>query len=165
LTACYQYETLATPIVCIDPNPFDQLKDKSCKAGTVTMTGSQGAPIAVTGVEQETTPTDVFFRIHVSNSGGGVVYDENKLSACPGSLQFQDLNKIQLKEAKIGNSALDCKPENPIRLADGKATIFCKISQSNFKGQSAFETPMSIKFTYGYKSSISQKVEIVNIGG
>ena len=162
LTACYQYETLATPVVCVDPDPFNTLQDKSCKVGSVNTGGSQGSPIAISSVEQEVTPTDLFFRVHISNVGGGQVFDESSMTKCPSSLQFQDLNKIELREATISGKQLECKPENPIRLVDGKATIFCKTSQ--FTG-SAFETPLTLRFSYGYKSSISQKVEIVNIGG
>lgn len=162
VTACYQYETIANPIVCIDPNPFDTLQDKSCTSGNINTGGSQGAPIAVTSIEQETTPTDIFFRIHLSNVGGGTVFEADKISSCPSSLQFSDLNKIELVEANVGGKSMDCKPENPIRIVDGKATIFCSVSQ--FTG-SAYETPMQLRFRYGYKTAVAQKVEIVNIGG
>lgn len=164
LTACYEYATIATPIVCVDPNPFDTLQDKSCQAGNINTGGSQGAPIAVTSIEQETTPNSIFFRIHISNVGDGTVFDPTRIANCPGQLQFSELNKITLHNPMVGGTAMNCKPESPIRLVDGKATIFCDVSTSSF-GSSAYETPMNLRFTYGYKSSIAQKVEIVNIGG
>ncbi|MBT7903410.1 hypothetical protein HN587_06120 [Candidatus Woesearchaeota archaeon] len=163
LTACYPYETVASPIVCVDPNPTDQLSDKACTVQNVAA-GSQGAPLAVTSIEQDSTPKGTFFRIHISNSGNGVVYSPTALAACPNNLDFKDLNKVYYENPVLGtNWEGDCKPSNDkLRLVNGKATIYCKFPQTAQAG-SAFQTTLSVRLKYGYKNSISRDVAIKNI--
>src|SRR3989338_1607961 len=81
IIACYRYRTEATPSVCIDPNPYTAVsQDKVCTVNQITLTGSQGAPVAVTRIEP-TMMTDkrqsgqgkAMFRVYVSNVGGGTV--------------------------------------------------------------------------------------------
>lgn len=73
-TACYTYLTEATPIVCVDPDPFGiQIEDKVCTIRDVTLSGGQGAPVAVTKVEtnviKEHEQKYLQFKIFVENSG------------------------------------------------------------------------------------------------
>jgi len=165
LTACYQYQTIATPLICIDSNPLDTTSDKACRVQSVYSTGSQGAPVAVQSVEAEARPGGMFFRIHISNTGGGeggtgTVFDLSALNLCPASLEYRDLNTLEY-DVSISGQPLDCDPQGSLRLVNGRTTLFCRYQ--NMLQIPAYQTPLEITLTYGYKNSISKIVEIENI--
>lgn len=167
LTACYPYQTISTALVCVDPNPLDTSSDKACKVQKTYATGSQGAPVAIQSVESEARPTGMFFRIHVANTAGGTqqasgtVFDQNKMASCPAGLQYSDLNAMKFS-VDIASTALQCQPSNgELRLVNNKGTIFCQFT--NAQNIPAYQTPLNIKLSYGYKSSISKIVEIENL--
>ncbi|MBU0461564.1 MAG: hypothetical protein KJ574_03175 [Nanoarchaeota archaeon] len=165
LSACYLYQTLASPMACVDARPQYTAEDKACTVTNLQTGGSQGAPIAITSIEAQATPSDMVFRIHVSNVGGGQVFDKDKMSNCPFLLEYSDLDKIYLAEQPTLGGTLrvsePCKPDNPIRLVNGQATIFCKFPQET--GKAAYQTPLNIKLVYGYKNSIQKQIEIQNL--
>ena len=159
--------TIATPLICIDPNPLDTTSDKACKVQKSYATTSQGAPVAVTAIESEARPTGMYFRIYITNTAGGTqqasgtVFKSSVMSSCPGGLQYSDLNVMQYA-VSISGTTLKCEPQNgDIRLVNNKATLFCKYE--NLQKIAAYQTPIEIKLTYGYKNSISKTVEIENL--
>ncbi|MBT5023511.1 hypothetical protein HON01_11875, partial [Candidatus Woesearchaeota archaeon] len=163
LTACYKYKTRANPVVCLDTNPTDKLSDKVCNPNGASP-GSQGAPIAVSSIEQETTPKATYFRIQISNAGGGVAFDANSIGSCPHLLDYKELNKIRYYVPTLGEGQAfgECKPDHDkLRLVNGQATIFCKFPHSQQQG--AYQTTLNIELEYGYKNSISQQVDIRSI--
>jgi hypothetical protein len=168
LTACYPYETIATPLICVDPNPLDTTPDKACRVQKVYSTGSQGAPVAVQSIESEARPTGMFFRIHISNVAGGTeqssgtVFKQEMMQGCPAGLQYRDLNTLRYEVFISGGQPLDCEPKtHEIRLVNNKATIFCK--HQNLQMMPAYQTPLEVRLIYGYKSSIGKMVEIENL--
>jgi len=166
LTACYKYQTVATPLICIDPNPLDQSTDKACRVQKVYSTGSQGAPVVVQSIESEARPTGMFFRIHIANTAGGTqqasgtVFDYASMNNCPAGLSYRDLNQLEYMVA-ISGQPLDCEPKGKLRLVNDKATIFCKYL--NIPQIPAYQTPLEVTLDYGYKSSISKIVDIENL--
>jgi hypothetical protein len=166
LTACYPYQTVATPLICVDPNPLDTTTDKACRVQKVYATGSQGAPVSVQSIEAEARPNGMYFRIHIANiasgtqQSSGTVFNMGNMGACPGGLQYRDLNVLDYS-ASIAQQPLDCEPKGQIRLVDNKATIFCKYL--NMPQLPAYQTPLEVRLTYGYKSSASKVVEIENL--
>ena len=167
LTACYPYQTVATPLVCIDPNPQDTISDKACYVQKSYGEGSQGAPVAVQNIEAEANPTYTYFRIHVANVGGsaeagtGLPYDIRSLNKCPASLTYSDLNTLEY-EVAISGQPLDCEPSNgKIRLVNNKAMIFCKYRYT--QGGGAYQTPLEVRLIYGYKNSVAKMVDIENL--
>ncbi|MFC1755445.1 hypothetical protein ACFL96_18990, partial [Thermoproteota archaeon] len=102
------------------------------------------------------------FRIHISNVGGGQVFDKGNMQNCPFELQYGDLDKVYLEEATLGTGLrpTECKPSSPIRLVNGQATLFCKFPQPTGP---AFQTPLNIRLVYGYKNSISKQIEVQNL--
>ncbi len=165
LTACYNYRTAATPLVCVDSNPLDTSSDKACRVQKVYSTGSQGAPVSVQSIESEARPNGMYFRIHVANTAGGTdqasgtVFDTGAMGSCPGGLQYTDLN-IVTYTISISSSVLDCNPKSPLRLVNNKGTIFCSYIPSALP---AYQTPLEIELNYGYKSSTSKVVNIENL--
>lgn len=78
VTAMYQYVTDTSVMVCIDPN-FNQIGKKACLMKPVSVSGGQGAPIAITGVEPiPVGKGKIQFQITVQNVGGGKVVDVTK---------------------------------------------------------------------------------------
>lgn len=162
-SACYEYQTQASPLVCIDPNPYSVLEKEACTVKNIPMTGGQGAPVAVTNIEEEAVPGKANFIIHVSNQGGGVVIDKSGygMQNCPHNLRYEDLDTVYYKVTLSGASG-DCRPINKIKLVNGKGTIFCSFSLPSGDAP-AYQTVLNIELYYGYLSQISQQIEIRSI--
>jgi len=167
-TACYNYETLGTAQICIDPDPFAPTAvERVCVPSTVSP-GSQGAPIAVTTVELQTTPGKTRFAINIQNVGRGDVFrmGDAYLNLCspytPG-LTFKDINYVRVDAVTV--SGLDirntCKPLDAtghIRLTNGQAQLFCEFIAPQI--QSAYLTPINVILRYGYRQSIAKRIII-----
>tara|TARA_Y100000310_G_scaffold15573_1_gene15627 strand:- start:1264 stop:2619 length:1356 start_codon:yes stop_codon:yes gene_type:complete len=123
ITACYPYVTKASPTVCIDPNPFDDLEEKVCNIGSQNLE-TQGAPIAVTEIEQEASTNKIQFKIHIKNVGDGDVLktgvsavkdkdaagneiEVNVLDRCSplsgGKLDRKDFDRVQVTKINVGD--------------------------------------------------------------
>ena len=50
VTSCFDYATHASEMICLDPEPYSNVK-KACRPTTISFGGGQGAPVAVTTVE------------------------------------------------------------------------------------------------------------------
>lgn len=170
VTSCYSYETLATALVCIDSDPFSVTsKQKVCSTRDVSLSGGQGAPVAVTKIELSPTTDKLRFVVNVANVGGGTVYEQNSQNCNPYSsgLSFRELDEITLLEVKVAGHDITstCKPltSGRIKLINGKRGIFCELDMPEFRNTPAFNTPLSVKLRYGYRDSISKTVEIVRV--
>jgi hypothetical protein len=168
LTGCYDYETTANPIICIDPNLYSiQPVEQACRVQDVALTGGQGAPVGVTRVDVDMMKDKALFKIYVANLGRGQVlrYGLSKTGlgahSCPYNLDYDDLNIVEYDVSMRGGRLIKCTPElagSRVRLVDEKATIFCTFG---FSGQSAFTTPLNIRLAYGYMDSVTRDVEIL----
>lgn len=175
LTSCYQYTTFADPIVCVDPDPISENR-KVCTPQSRSF-GSNGAPVAITSIEQENTPKKIIFRINVKNIGGGTVYDAGKLEKCspyyPGRVTAEDLNIVYLGDVRIGQVGLStragrggmtCFPEvirlDP-RTGAGSTTCTYPIEFTNLK--SAYQTPLVVELWYGYSKVLQRSVSIKRV--
>ena len=161
VNACYRYRTLASATVCVDPNPFSLVQTKSCKPGTVTMSGGQGAPVSVTSVIPEFSTNKVFFKINVRNSGIGTVIKSSSTTGgkCPFKLDFNDINQFDYR-VELGGVQGKCSPERPVRLINNQVSIFCTfdIPKGNID---AYQTALTTTIDYGYKESLSTNVQIL----
>ncbi|MBI4140294.1 hypothetical protein HY485_00495 [Candidatus Woesearchaeota archaeon] len=166
-TACYSYETLASPQVCIDPTPFSpSLKQKVCTAQNVA-SGTQGAPVAVTSVEVLPSPGSTKFKIHVSNVGGGRVfrYGMSALSKCSPfteGLSFNELDYVEVQDVIVSGVSIKntCRAmdQNNVPLRGGQGVFYCEFNR--LRGSSAYLTPLIIKLRYGYETSLLKNVDI-----
>ena len=163
VTSCYDYRTLANPVVCVDPNRENIITDrKACTPGTVSLSGGQGAPVAVSNVRAETTGEKAFFRIQIANVGGGQIVNQFSLGSCPYALDYDDIDEVSYNIKLSDAPAVKCSPRSPVRLTKGRATITCAFdipSQFNF----AYLTPLQIELHYGYLQSVSKKVRLVHV--
>ena len=182
VTACYPYFTKSTPTVCIDPEPFDTRQEKVCNIGSQTVP-NQGAPVAVTRIDQEAAAGKIQFKITIKNVGNGdVIWDkeglskiDDLLSRCDpnegGRLDRKDFDRVQLKKVKIGDEDLlnigKCSPfadditytTHLIRLFDGEGFIICTYDVPDTV-QSAYTTPIDIELRYAYRSTILKPIQI-----
>lgn len=179
VTACYPYFTKSTPTVCIDPEPFDTRQEKVCNIGSQTVP-NQGAPIAVTKIEQEAAAGKIQFKITIRNVGkGDVIWDKDGvsklvplLSRCNpnegGRLGRKDFDRVQLEKVKIGDVDLfdnrKCAPfadgtNNIVRLFEGEGFVICTYDVPDTV-QSAYTTPIDIELRYAYRSTISKPIQI-----
>ena len=132
-TLCYQYKTIAGPSVCIDPDPYPTIKQKKvCEVNDITLT-SQGAPIAVTKIEEKALSEKTQFMITVKNVGGGDVLrvgsgtsQAQGTAAAPSQqsgstidkcdpfgnskLIKEDIDKVYVEGITIGDQFLQCWP-------------------------------------------------------
>lgn len=165
--SCYKYQTTADAIVCIDPDPFEVVQEKKvCQyTDSVQTGGSQGAPVAVTKVEQEVGSDQLFFRIYVSNVGGGSVMVPSSYNQCPFDVDFQDLDKVIATVKLPHDASPDCTPKgttsDPIRLTNGQGYIFCRFDKP--AANSAYTTSLNVDLDYVYSSSIEKQMRIVNL--
>ncbi|MBL7056602.1 hypothetical protein ISS07_06840 [Candidatus Woesearchaeota archaeon] len=170
-TLCYPYKTKASPSVCIDPFPFDESQDKVCRIGS-TKLSSQGAPIAITSIEQEASASKIQFKINIKNSGKGDVIKFDALDKCDptqGELFARtDFDKIILERASVGFSELRCGPfpdgNGIIRLNNGEGFILCSIDKESYENEkSAYTTPLNLEIKYGYRITETKPIRISKV--
>ncbi len=165
VTACYDYQTWATPTVCVDTDIYNMNTEKKpCNIQDVEMT-DQGSPVAVTKVEVKMLPAgDVIkptFKIYIQNKGIGHVIDKNRISNVCGSegLDYRDWNTVYVR-AFLANTELSCKP-TPMRLDQQENYVVCSLDAGLQKTAVAYSTLLNIFLDYGYTSTISSKVAMV----
>lgn len=194
LSACYEYETRATPIVCVDPDPYDQIAEKACDPREApNLASSQGAPVAVTSIRQESSREHIQFEINLQNVGPGRIIATGAVAQmCPTQLKYEHLNLVEYEVSLRGDwSGGECKPSfsgydsyistwnwnfgsyytnagvgryaGVVRLPEGRGKLFCKFNNPANLASGAYRTPLVIKLHYGYTQSISKEIVIKNI--
>ena len=164
--SCYKYKTIANPVVCIDPDPYAVVEErKVCNIQDVSVGAGQGAPVAVTYVEEEVGSDQIYFRIHIANSGSGSVMLPRAYNDCPFDVDIEELDKVTGKVKLPHDASPDCSPKgtasDPIRLTDGNGYIFCKFDKP--ATESAYITNLDIELDYVYSSSIYKQIKIINL--
>ena len=177
-TACYNYFTVAGPPVCIDPNPYSTIKEKKvCEIKPITLS-SQGAPIAVTKIDEEAFATKTTFRITIKNVGNGDVIKYQRTDKCDPStdvkLVREDIDKVYVQNIRIANRDLRCGPfaestlagafkgtAGFIRLINGEGAIICDLPKEDYKeSNTAYTTPLNIVLAYAYRNTVERKMQI-----
>ena len=160
LTTCYPYVTKASSQVCVDPDPTNN-DDDACQTKTVSLSGGQGGPLAITSIKEEpSSGGTVIFTITIQNIGDGTIINEGKVSSCTSRMKASDLDVVSIRSAQLGYEPLSCTPTNPVRLVNGKGIVYCR--RSGLSG-SAYTTTLNLELAYGYKSSISKSINVRRI--
>lgn len=160
IAACYPYKTEASLPVCIDPDPFGVVVAKACMPGSVPTGGGQGAPVAITSVQQESLPNKAIFKMTVSNVGGGQVYSYPPMVNCM-DLAYSEIDRVSYSTPVIGSNIIgDCSPRSPLVLTNGRATLTCIF---NIPQNQAFTSALNIELDYGYTNTMQKMVKIKKI--
>lgn len=161
LYGCYEYETIASDSVCVDPQPHRPYTDKPCNTQDLMMSGGQGAPVAVTHVDVENMRDSMRFTFHIQNSGKGDIIDINKWKeSCPVDLSPADMNYVDYDLVKIGNDrdiTHNCQPSGKVKISNGRGRVTCT---ANIGGETAYKTPIEIKLKYAYRTLERKNVQI-----
>lgn len=160
-SACYQYRTTASIPVCIDPDPIAILENEACKVTNPLVSGGQGAPVAVTAVQENAQPGQVGFLLTISNLGDGQVIEQNSLGRCPGELKFNDIDAISYN-VKMSNAVATCNPASKVRLSNKQGNLYCTF-QLNDASSPAYTSVLEVTLNYGYLSQISKTVKVKSI--
>lgn len=161
VTACYYYKTYASPVVCIDPDPYSSEREEEvCQVRDQTLSGGQGAPVAVTRVEESVTKENIKFKIFFRNVGNGYVVDSDYINSdCPDT-DRENLDRVDVS-VSMSNAQGSCRPDNPVRLVNGQGFVVCDFPKPA-ESVAAYTTPLQVELVYGYSNSIEKKVTIVN---
>ncbi len=162
IDTCYRYITTATATVCIDPKNYNfETSQQSCRSGSVSLGGGQGGPVGVGYVGVTMAGQRATFDINIQSYGTGTVLSNAAdIQNCGfNNWNFNELNHI-IYSVRFGNGQpLDCKPrDGTVRLAGTSGKIICTTEVPN---GAAYETPLVIDLSYGYKNSITQGIRIV----
>lgn len=175
-SVCYPYQTMLATTVCVDANAFNgNQQEQICTAKTLTFQ-DQGAPIAITSIENRPTPVRVAapggrgaynsvrptFIIHFRNVGDGAVLTLPKEGGDLGSECRRQQGKVTVNiNATLSGVQLDCKP-NPVPINDEEGFVRCTMPES---GAGTFAAPnykgvFSVQLKYLYRTAISKVVTI-----
>lgn len=175
LTTCYGYQTEAVKEVCIDPDFYSLNPIKNaCDVKDISLS-DQGAPVAVTKIEQkmlqnaDENTIKPAFMIYVSNKGKGVVIDKEKIKdVCSSAgVDYKTWNTIIIK-AFLFDRQLDCRPKKEgdqsktghIRLKSKEDFVRCVDEMGTGIDKPAYTTPLRIVLEYGYTNTISKEITI-----
>ena len=168
LIACYPYATHASATICIDPDPYSiEQESKICQVNDISLSGGQGAPLVVTKIEHEIVPGQkMMFKIHVENKGNGRVVSDPSFS-CEKTLEYNEIDSIDVLNTNIivgaGSISVDSVKPEKLKLVNGKGVIYAE-AQPAFGQDREYTTPIQVNLYYGYKTSITQQLNIKNIG-
>lgn len=161
-TACYKYQTLATPTVCVFSSMQDLKEENICRPVSLDL-ASQGGPVSVTRVEESILTQELGFRIHIENVGGGEVFDYNALSDCPFGPEREKKDVVEVSVDLVDAGTPVCEPPDMrVRLWNGKGVIFCRLP---IEQETSYTAPLEITLDYGYSSSITHKIDIIKPPG
>lgn len=151
LVAYYNSKVEFMDTVCVNSNQYDVF-DSGCKVQSRKSYGGQGAPLAVTQIEEIVTPgtgSSVEFRLLLQNRGRGKAGDVNLITA------------------RLGNEQLFCKFEesgsnqNSVRLTQEtqEAVLICK---KPLREVASYETSLFLEFSYDYELREQFKLQLTS---
>lgn len=172
VTSCFDYATHASAMVCIDPEPYSNVK-KACVPNTVSPGGGQGAPVAITSIEQKPGRGRTTFTINIKHNKKGTydeLYDYFSLYKCdPASgatVKTNDKNIVYVGYVYLSqyDITMACIPNQMIRLDDsGNGQIVCSITFPEDIASSAYQAPLEVELWYGYSKTIYKDMIIRRI--
>jgi len=182
--ACYKYKTTASVNVCIKPVNFGVSTGTiNCEVKNEDISGGQGAPVAITRVEEsllpstddktgKTTYTGIY-KILIENVGKGHIvnpyyYGNECTQESYPKMGNYDVIKNENLQVSLSNNLLTCSPISSIKTSGGLSgllsgnTGFFTVCNANLgELNDAYTTPMTISLEYGYVSEETQKTVFV----
>ena len=157
-TVCYSYTTHVEENLCIDPDIYNlDERQKACAVRDLVLQ-DQGAPVAVTRVEEsiieDDGALDVYLKAHIRNLAGGLVANAPPATLCgSGSLGEKQVDRLKVS-GKLGTIPLTCGVNGIVRMDAGEADITCT---ARLTAKEEYTTTLTMDITYGYSSTLPQK--------
>lgn len=148
--AFYRYATEAGAEVCINPNIYSYIENANavCTPAAVKLSGGQGAPVAITKIEQTTSPSGTDFKVnfivYFKNAGKGEVF-----------------GAVYVDEVLLGDETLECAPSSVALKGTEEKSIICSTMTSLSKG--AYLAPILVRLEYDYTSSLSKTIKVKSL--
>jgi hypothetical protein len=162
VTACYEYETLASAEVCVDPDPMNRRIDNKVCQLNAQAPGGQGHPVVITGIQPFVNSQDIRFQIRIANSGQGQIYDKRvSFGQCASGLNFDQVDLVYVRSVRLAGRALTCEPLNPVRLLNGVGTINCICRNCIDPMQGAYRSLLEMDIIYNYRQSMTQQINLI----
>ncbi|MGM5482683.1 MAG: hypothetical protein ACQESF_04435, partial [Nanobdellota archaeon] len=169
VTACYDYKTLFSDEICINPHQYSPVEEDVCSKTSKDFS-SQGAPVVVeeieTGMHSTQEGVQPKILIHVKDKGEGTLLKPASVEdACSSkSLERESIGVVKLESVSIGNNefpggGISCDKAN-VKLVKGKGTFSCKLDNAISENSPAYNAQINMALKYGYTKSISRGVDI-----
>ena len=147
VSAEYDYTTYVGSVMCINPDTFKISKaDDVCEVKPAIFSGGQGAPVAITQIEEIISPFDddlkIEFVIYVSNKGNGAVVGE-----------------VSIDAVRLSEQELKCNTEKFKLAGKNEKKIHCSAIVK--KGIGARKVLLTVSLSYKYKVSLDKKIKIM----
>lgn len=154
LGACYHYKTSLTEEVCLSDD------DSACE-GKTKRHGGQGAPVAITKLEQEMVSDKLDIVATIENVGKGKVITpaKNSYEDCPFNLHKEDVNKVQVNITVNGLEKEECSNSGMLSLSNGETKIHCTFSGESGGG---YETQLNAELNYFYMNKDERELTILS---
>ena len=174
---CYPYKTFMSTTVCVETAGYSvEENERLCNPKTIELI-SQGAPVAITRVEQSSifqgNEVKPRFKIFMKNVGGGFVISKeaNALKkACASEstnpIEGNIIGDVSIEEATLSGVTLNCQDSSVI-LRGSNNFVLCTANQGfEANADDNFVSPLRILLSYGYQTAEARKVriEVVNQG-
>ena len=150
VSAYYRYKTEVASDVCINPNLYSYVKTKEtvCEPKEITISGGQGAPVAVTKIEQSFTPYQekikANFLITFANKGDGEV-----------------AGKVHIGDVRLANVPISCNQDSVTLKEKEEKSVLC--SGEILLSSGTYIAPLAVDLIYDYISRLDEKVKIRSI--
>ncbi|MGV8151054.1 MAG: hypothetical protein ACP5NV_04965 [Candidatus Woesearchaeota archaeon] len=177
VTSCYSYVTRASTMICVDPNPNSNAK-KACIAKSVGVSGGQGAPVAITRVEQQATSGKIVLTITVKHSKKNTLdelFDVNYFDAreffykcnphAGAIVKPSDKNIVSVLYVELSGQDITqyCSGGGKVRLdASGNGQFTCT-AYLDAGDETTRESPLLVELGYGYQKNIYKEITIKKI--
>jgi len=148
LKAAYRSTMYFADTVCINPTLYD-VYSAGCKVQASKAYSGQGAPVAVTKLEEVVSPdAAVEFRIFLRNSGRGKV------------------STLTLNNARLGGKELECEFQRAVEnkkslILNQKMQEAALICKTLLDSQNSYETTLSLGFSYKYEVEQRHSLRLV----
>lgn len=167
LTACYPYQTKANFPACIDPDVLNTQLAKPCTPQDIITSGGQGAPVAITKIEQkmllQNKEVRPIFLIHIANQGNGRVIQQEVIEDACGKGVKAQVPEVKIK-AFLGKEELNCKRNN-ISLVSEDPYVMCESKKTYPQGGVTFGSVITVQLDYGYVMRKSTEIIITRLQG
>lgn len=167
--ACYLYSTKFQANVCVDSsiNPDNDIVEKVCSITDQTFSKGQGAPVAITKIEQKIRKTGVSdysmeFKIFVENKGGGVVLkpDSDYPSLCESGTWRSEFDQITPQVYISSDTQLQCSPAVVDKYKPEQQYYICK-GELNDPANANYVTILRAQLDYSYiNAPVEAKLQV-----